>query len=592
MRTLRRTCVLIALGAVLSSSAAPVFAQVDIDASLSREIVELGETVELTVAITGAVLGIEPPRVPQIDYLRVTSTASSTNIEFANGDMRRTTVFSYELTPSREGTYTILPMEVAVGDDTYTTRALSLRVVGSAAAPAPPPPAGTVPGAGQPDLSIGDLPPEQPAEPLKKIDATTEVDDRTPWVGEQVTLTLKFYQAHTLRLMGNAEYEPPSTEGLVAEPLPEEPQRSEVIDGLTYEVASRKTSLIAPAPGEYTIGPATITFRRSLMQGEETIRTDPITLKVRPLPAQGRPADFSGAVGSIDLGMSLGTNEVKVGEAVSLRLEISGTGDLRQIEPPTVEVDGDARVYQSGEDRQIGPRQTADGYAIGGRVTFDYLIMPQSAGALGLKPVVVHYFDPSVARYKSAQTSPATITVHPGEAGETIAAPSGDELRYIKEDDLALRSTAPITSGSWFWALQALPLLALGWALRERSERIRRERDPRYRRRVEAARNARSALNAVSGAADPADIYHQVDEIVSEYIAGRIGGSAAAVSPDTAYERLTSEGVDEQVASDARDLLLRLRAGAYAPGASEVPSPDEALDRARDLVHAIEEALR
>ncbi|MBD3291569.1 MAG: hypothetical protein GF393_01485 [Armatimonadia bacterium] len=576
--------------AALMAVAHPSAAQVDVQASLSRETVEVGETVELTVAVTGALLGVEEPVVPEIDYLRVVSTASQNNISVVNGDMQRTTVFHFGLQASREGTYTIPRMDVAVGDEIHSTPSLTLRVVPAASA-APQPPDSTPQPTDGPDFGVPGDEVIGPEEPLKEIDAITEVDEQSPWVGEQITLTLKFLQAHTLRLMGNAEYEPPSTEGLVAEPLPDEPQQSEEIDGRTYEVATRRTALIAPAPGEYTIGPATITFRRGFMHGEETITTDPITLTVRPLPGQGRPENFTGAVGSIQLGMSLSTNEVRVGEAVSLRLDLNGTGDLRQIEPPEVTVEGDARVYQSGEDRQIGPQKTPEGYAIGGRVSFDYLIMPRSAGTLRLKPIVVHYFNPDVDRYQSAQTSPATITVLPGETGETTA-PGGGEIRYIKEDGLAVRAGTPVTSSAWYWGLQALPLLGLGWALRERAERLRRDRDPRYRRRVEAARNARRSLRGIPPAGAPAEVYHRLDEVLAGYIAARTDGAAAAMSSDTAREALLNAGVPEDLADRASELLQSLRAGVYAPGASDAPSPGEAIDATRDLIDALEGALQ
>ncbi|MFW6438033.1 MAG: hypothetical protein ACOCZ7_03370, partial [Armatimonadota bacterium] len=274
------------------------------------------------------------------------------------------------------------------------------------------------------------------------------------------------------------------------------------------------------------------------------------------------------------------------------RLEMRGTGDLRQIEPPEVSVEGDVRVYQSGEDREIGPQPTADGYQIGGRVAFDYLIMPRAPGELRIKPIVVHYFNPDVSRYQSAQTSAATVNVRPGEAGETVPASTGGELRYIKETDLAVRSRVPVTSRPWFWALQALPVLGLGWALRERSERLRRERDPRYRRRVEAARHARRNLSAISAADDASDVYHRVDEALAEYVAARTGAAAATISPASAYERLVDEGVAEADAARARDLLSRVRAGAYAPGASQAPAPKSAIDEARALIDLLEEALR
>lgn len=582
----RSLTILMAILAALS--ALPAGAQVDVQASLSRETVEVGETVELTIAVTGALMGVDTPRIPPIDYLNVVSTASENNIRVGNGGMERTTLFIYGLRASREGTYTIPGLKVPVGDQVYTTRPLALQVV-AAAQPSPrgsQPPPSTVP-----DLSVPGAE-SLPEAPIDEIAATTEVDNPTPWVGEQVTLTLTFMQAHAAHLMGNAEYQPPSTEGLVAEPLPDGPQQSTVIAGVPYEVATRRTALIAPAPGEYTIGPATITFRRSFMGGEETIQTEPIALKVRPLPARGRPESFSGAVGRLSLAMSLPTNEVRVGEAASLRLKVSGTGDLRQLEPPEVVVDGDARVYQSGEERQIAAQETGSGPKIGGTVTFDYLIMPRAAGSLTVMPIVLSYFDPSVERYQSAQTSPATITVLPGEAGQTVAEPTGDELRYIKETGLALRARQPVTSGAWFWALQCAPLLGVGWALRVRAERLRRERDPRYRRRTEAARVARSSLRAIHSMDEPSEVYLRADDALAEYIAAKTDTSAAAISPESARERLEEAGVSEELAAQARDMLRSLRAGAYAPGSAGAPGPKHAVDGVRALVDALEEALR
>ncbi len=568
--------------------ATPAVAEVDVHASLNRETIAMGETVDLTVAISGALLGVEPPRVPSIDYLNVVGTSSRNTVQLTNGHAETTAVFIYELRASREGTYTIPPMDVHVGDDTYTTQAIVLRVVPSGI-PSTTPPGLQTPPPGQPSP---DAEPTHSAEPTREIDAVTEVDNRNPWVGEQVTLTLKFMQAPNVHLMGNAEYEPPSTEGLVAEPLPDEAQNTEVINGVPYEIVTRQTALIAPAPGQYTIGPATITFRRGFMSDEETIQTDPIALNVRALPARGRPEGFKGAVGSLQLAMSVPTNEVRVGEAASLRLQVTGTGDLRQLDPPDVVVEGDARVYQSGEERQISAQPAPGGSRIGGTVTFDYLIMPGSAGTLTVKPIVVHYFNPGVDRYQSAQTTAATITVLPGEAGQTIPASNGDELRYIDEGKLALRARPPVTAAAWFWVLQALPLLGIGLVLRERAERVHRARDPRYRRRVEAAREARGTLRAISPADHPAEVYRRADEALAEYIAARTDASAAAISPEGAHERLLAAGAGDELAARAEGMLRSLRAGAYAPGAAGAPVPATALDEVRALVDAIEEALR
>ena len=563
----------------------PAWAEVDLHASLNRDTAAVGEVVQLTVAVAGALTGVGDPRLPQLDYLNVVSTSSQKSIQFINGQMQTTTTWVYGIRASREGTYTIPAIEVPVDDRVLSTQVLTLRVLppASASRPSPAPP---------PDLAPPDEPPPGTQPSVEPIQAITEVSNRTPYAGEQVTLTLRFYQAHSVMLIGNAEYSPPTTDGLISEPLPDGPQRTERLGNMSFEVATRQTALIAPAPGQYTIGPATITFRRGYMQPEESIQTDPITLDVRPLPERGRPADFGGAVGNLDLAVSLSTPRVRVGEAASLRLTISGTGDLRQIEAPEVTVDGDARVYQSGEERKIEPQQRGQEFAIGGSVTFDYLIMPREAGTLTVNPVVMHYFNPRSGRYESSQSAALSIDVAPGEMGETVIEAPGDELRYIKDNALGLHTRPPITSNVLFWLLQALPLVGLGLAYMHRAEQLRRARDPRYRRRVEAAAHARRQLSEISRMQQPAEAYRRGDEVLAEYKAARTDAAAASISPEAARQRLESVGAESELAQRAEETLRRLRAGAYAPGTQDSLQPDRIVPTVRALVDEIEAALR
>ena len=131
---------IICAGVAAALAATPAFAEVDVHASLNRETIAMGESAELTVAISGrALLGIEPPRIPPIDYLSVVSTSSRNTVQFTNGRSTTTAIFVYGLRASREGTYTIPPLEVEVGDDMYTTQAMELRVVPSGIPSTTPP---------------------------------------------------------------------------------------------------------------------------------------------------------------------------------------------------------------------------------------------------------------------------------------------------------------------------------------------------------------------------------------------------------------------------------------------------------------------
>ena len=582
MRFSRRTPIVVCLALLITVCVA---AAVDIDASLNRDTIRVGEIAELTIAVSGTVTGVGRPELPAVDYISVVSSSSQKSIELIDGQMRSTTTYTFGIRASREGTYEIPPVEVPVDDRVLTTRALTLSVI-SDGRPGPQPDPPTPP----------ELDPLEPApEPVSQrpdIDATTEVDNRRPWVGEQVTLTLSFTQSHRAGLVGNAHYQPPSAQGLVVESLPDDDQRTVWLDGTPYEVSTRNTALFALTPGEYTIGPAEITYRRSYVRAEERITTDPITLSVRALPRQGRPEDFSGVVGQLQTRMSTPSGQVRVGEALSLRLEVSGTGDLRQLEAPEVTVDGEARVDPGGVEREISPQRVRGGYLIGGRVVFDYLLVPREAGKLMVNPVRVHYFNPETGRYELAQTSPIEIAVEPGDLGQIAGTTAeGPELRYIKEGSRGLKARQPVTASGWFWGAQVLPLLALGWAIRRRAEMRRRENDPGYRRRVEAAENARAVLRLAARSDEPVEVFRRSDEAMAGYIAAKTGAAEAGISPASARELLVEAGVSDEHAQRAAELLKRLRAGAYAPGTAEDGITGEIVDRVGELVAELEAVL-
>ncbi|MGD9498178.1 MAG: BatD family protein [Armatimonadota bacterium] len=562
------------------------WAEVDVHASLSQQTAQVGETVDLTIVVTGDIGRVSQPQVPAVDYLQVVSSGSSQNITFANGRMTSTNTYTFRVLPTREGTFTIPPIEITAGGQVYSTRPLTLNVVAATGRPTPAPrgslaPA-PLPGAAQP----------AEGETLEDVFARVEVDNESPYVGEQVTLTLSFYQSHRAPLLGSAEYSPPSTEGLVAEPLPDVPSQSVQLGGVTYEVIKRRTALFAAAPGEYTIGPATIDFRRSYMMGEETITTDPIKLRVRPLPSASRPADFTGVVGRLRAALTATTSALRVGEAATVRLQVSGTGDLRQLEAPELPLQGAGKVYPSGEQRQIAPQPTAQGDVIGGTAAFDYLVMPAEAGELTIGPVTVSYFDPAAERYRAARTDPLRLQVLPGEGGAVSLRPEGEELHYIREDGLGLRSGLPLTAHTWFWALQLLPVAGVGWALRRRLELVRRAADPGYRRCVEAAPTARRRLERVRPDEPAAEMLREVDDALTGYIAAKAGVDVANLSLDDAKRLLAIAGCPDELSARTLELLTRLRAGLYAPGSSAAPPATEAPRMALALIREMEAALR
>ncbi|MGC9320189.1 MAG: BatD family protein, partial [Armatimonadota bacterium] len=300
----------------------------------------------------------------------------------------------------------------------------------------------------------------------------------------------------------------------------------------------------------------------------------------------------SGLVGRFHAELSADTDQVHVGGAAAVRLTVTGTGNLRQLEAPELPRRGQARLYQSGEQRQIGPRPSGEGYAIGGTVTLEYLVMPEEPGTLTVGPARLHYFNPRTERYESAVTSEVRLTALEASGSAGASRPDTGEIRYIKTHDLGLRSRPAVTGSAWFWLLQLAPMAGVGWALARRSEMLRRARDPQYRRFVEAESRARRALRALDEGAVAKDLYDAADELLTEYIAAKTGAAAASLGPEEATRLLEAAGVDAGTASEAAELLKGLRAGLYAPESSRAPSSRELRQQLSHLIDAIEATLR
>ncbi|MGC9317445.1 MAG: BatD family protein, partial [Armatimonadota bacterium] len=124
---------------ILVLAAMPAAADVDVHASLNRETVAVGETVELTVAITGSVSGVARPQIPGVEGLEVVGSSSQQSVTFTNGQVSSVNTYVFRLRPAREGTFTIPPIEVRVDGDIHTTRPLTLLVSGGSTRPAPVP---------------------------------------------------------------------------------------------------------------------------------------------------------------------------------------------------------------------------------------------------------------------------------------------------------------------------------------------------------------------------------------------------------------------------------------------------------------------
>ncbi len=551
-------------------------ADVEVSASLSRQTVAVGGATQLTIQVNGQVAGVSGPALPEIDGLEIVSSGRSQNMSYVNGQMTSSVQYTYVVQAIRAGSYTIPPISVTAGGKTLTTQMLTLTVTGGAGAPnhAPPP----------------DQPPASPDQNYEELFVTTEVDNERPYVGQQIILTMSFFQRAGVRLADSPSYTPAETEGLVAEAMPDPPNDTIVLAGSEYSVIRRRTALLAPAAGKYRIEPVTISYTRNFFDPERTIQSEPIVIEAKPLPTRNQPADFCGLVGEMTAGLTVDRSATSAGESLTARVTATGIGDMRRIEAPELSASGGCKVYPGGGQPSVGPRASGDRQVLGGTAWFEYLLVPHEAGTVTVGPVTMSYFDPDAEQYRRATTESAQVTISQGAVVAPLVQDTpGDELRYIKPTGGGLHERQPVTSSLWFWLAQLLPLVWLATTLRARAEDSRRERDPQYRRFVEAGSRARANLSNATGSGKSA--WEAADHALTRYVADKTFAAASSVSPASAEEALVAAGASDELAARVGRTLGRMRGGRFAPGADASAPDEELLDEARELIDELERAL-
>lgn len=245
--------------------------------------------------------------------------------------------------------------------------------------------------------------------------------------------------------------------------------------------------MMSRAMQDFDVGP---------MQKQDVVLMSPGTeVTVLPLPAEGRPSGFSGAVGHFSMDATAEADHVRVGEPIELRMVVRGDGNLDRVSMAGLPESAELKTYPPSATRQDDTK------------TFVQAVIPQRAGATQIPPVEMSYFDPDAARYVTLRSSAIPIDIKPGQAlaatssGATPDAISGPALAPNADiDGSPVRSLRPLYTHKGFWLAQLVPLGTLATAAAWLIRRRRAAADPYHALR----RGAQRALKQHRAAMDRA----------------------------------------------------------------------------------------
>jgi len=586
---------------------------ITVTASVDKTVVPLNEAFTLSIEVSGeGAQSIGEPKLPNLDtFAAFVSSGSSTSIQFINGRMSMTKVFSYTFLPRQVGKFQIGPAEVQYQGKSYTTTPISIEITQAAAKPAPRP--------GQPRAPSVET--EQSIAGNLFIKAVP--NKRRVYQNEPVVITYKIYTR--VNVSSYAITKLPNTAGFWAEefPLSQPPvTHEEVLDGRKFVVAEiRKVALFPTNPGRKTVEPLEVDCevrlrtRRSSRDFFDSffedpffartvrypVRSEPVTVEVMPLPEAGKPAHFSGAVGRFTLSAQVDKDSVRTNEAVTLKVKVAGQGNIKIISEPLVAIPPDFEKYAPKVTENIDKKNDT----VSGSKTFEYVLVPRFAGLQRLRSVEFTYFDPASGAYRVLKTPEITIQVSKG-AEELVAAVTagvskeevkllGQDIRFIKmTSPLFRRRTQSFYESRLFVAAFLIPLVILGGAIGYRRHLDRLSANVAYARSRKATQTAMKRLGKAKkllAVETQKAFYAEVSHALLGFLADKLNLSHAGLLTEQVEELLGNRGVNGEVVSNYLRCLQVCDFQRFAAAQSDSEEMKRVYHQAREAIAELEKAL-
>jgi hypothetical protein len=554
------------------------------------EVVAMGEQFRLSFTLNQSGSDLQLPDLSNFDLLMGPSTSQSSSFQIINGRTTQSVSFSYifVLRAKKEGKFTIRPASIKVNGKTYESNSLNIQVV-----------------KGQPQQqsssaaqqSQGDEQQEAPTANISKDNLFIRValDKTNVSKGEQILATVKLYISQNIPLNGFDDVKLPSYEGFWTKEIDVPQQVSfsrEVYNGKIYQVGILKKTILFPQQvGSIRIEPFGITclVRQKVRQQvgffddffdnyrvvKAKVVSDPIMVSVKDLPNQ--PANFSGAVGNFSLSGTLDKNSVKSNEAVTLKLTVTGSGNLGLINAPKINLPQDFEAYEP----KMTDRTTASDNGLSGSIVFEYLFIPRFAGNFTIPAVELVFFNPATHQYETRSTQDFQINVQKGNDDQNASVVNsyskqdvkmiGKDIRFIKQNKVKLKPKGSSFYGTFeFYAIYFLSLIAFAIVFVVNRKKIKESADLALVRNKRANKVALKRLKAASGFLknnQAEQFYESVIKALWGYLSDKLSIPVADLNREKASNSLLQKGINQEVVSELMRIIDDCEFARYAPAA-------------------------
>ena len=581
----------------------------------------VGRPFQITYTVNQRSRDLRAPEFTDFDVLSGPYTSTSSSTSFVNG--KRTSSFeqtyTYMLMAQKVGTFTIAPATVKVDGENVQSNGVRIEVLPEDQTTTSQPSSSSQPSQSRQSSSSSQASSENIF--VRTIASKTKVHEQ-----EALMITYKLYFANVdvTQLTNNTKL--PEFTGFLKQDLENGEIQTELehYNGRNYQTAVLYRTILYPQhSGDITIDPAKFeaVLRVQTQQRARSIFDDffgsytnvtkmltapGATIHVSALPS-GKPAGFSGGVGKFTLTPSISQTELQTNDAVTIKLDISGAGNMKLIKTPAIDWPEGFEPY----DPKVTNNFKTTTAGVSGTKSIEYLAIPRSAGEYTIPAVQFSYFDIDEKAYKTLRTPEYTIRVKRGtssrQTGGVASAEEGSEavyyaqkedikqlgtdIRYIDTKQPVTRSRdRVITTTRFIWLWYVIPLLIAIILLIVLRKQIKEAADinrVRYKRANKVAQKRLKAAAVALKANDQNTFYAAIETAAWSYLSDRLSIPTADLNKENITTLLAQKGVSEALINEVKNVLSTAEFARYAPSTDH--AMDDLYKATTNLINNLEE---
>ena len=568
--------------------------QVSFEAKVSKKRLGLNERLRIDFEMNENGDNFNPPKF--MNFHVVSGPQQSVSRSWVNGVQSFSKTYTYFLTPKKKGKIVLGQAEVNINGEIYKTSPIEIEIISAVEKPNDP--------NNNDNIIDGN------------IHLVAEISKNNPYLNEGITVTYKLYFRNPISISDVQELESPSYGDFWSHLI--KIGRAEInmrgsYKGEPYnEVIWRKAVLYPQKTGKLILEPLTLNLslnlpsnrkdlfgRRILTQAQKMITTGKDIIRVKGLPQNNKPDNFSGAVGEFDFDVILNKNALKATESFQVKIKVKGKGNLKLFNLPPINVPNTLEVYEPEHEENI--QITVSGME--GFIEDNYTIVPEYQGKYPIPPVKFTYFNPQTALYKTLNSQDLLVDVFDGpQAGskranmvvsesKQIIETSENAFRFIKlNTELTPVNKKIFWMSNRFWTLLFTPLLLIITAYLFKFFVFEKTEDASTSKQRKAQYLAKKYLSSAKKVFHNQILFYEaLERALHNYLKAKLKIETTELSKSKIEILLLDKKVKKQTALDYVSVIENCELARYAPGSSVNIQSD--FEKASRLIATIDKQL-